>query len=240
MARQRQLSTRRAQIEEQRARRNLILALIATVTLGIIFLIFVMPLLFRVVVQVAQRGNEGANTGDTIPPQRPVFQPPEEFMNSKDFSVKGFTEAGAKVELVVNGQVVATTEAGDDGSFTLNTTLDEEEHDLLVVATDAAGNTSQSANYQVTVDTTAPTLLIDSPENNTTFNLRSEQVVSIIGKLSEKGEVRVNGSRTTTNEDGEFTARFTLKEGDNDIVIIGIDQAGNESEPTELDIDYDP
>lgn len=236
----RQLSTRRAQIEEQRARRNLVLALIATITLGILFLIFVMPLLFRVVVQFSQRGNEVINSGDTIPPQRPVFQPPEEFVNNEDFTISGFTEASAKVELVVDGQVVSTTEAGDDGAFSLNTTLEEGEHDLLVVATDAAGNTSQSSNYLVTVDTTKPTLLIDSPENNTTYTLRSEQVVSIIGKLSEKGEVRVNGSRTTTNEDGEFTARFTLKEGDNDIVIIGIDQAGNESEPTELDIDYDP
>jgi hypothetical protein len=240
MARQRPLSTRRAQIEEQRARRNLVLALVVTITLGILFLIFAMPLIFRVVVQFARQGGEGTSIGDTIPPQRPVFQPPAEFMNSKEFSINGFTEAKAKVDLVIDGQVVATTEAGDDGGFSLKTNLDEKQYDILVAATDEAGNMSQSSNYSVTVDTTKPTLLIDSPKNNTTFTLRSEQVVSIIGMLSEKGEVRVNGSRHTTNEDGEFTARFTLKEGDNDIEIIGIDQAGNQSDATVLDINYDP
>jgi len=235
-----QLSTRRAQIEENKARRNLFLALFVTITLGILFLIFAMPLLFRVVVQFSQRGNDNTAAGDTFPPQRPVFQPPEEFEKTKDFTLTGYTEAGAKVELVIDGQVVSTTEADQDGAFSFTTSMEEGEHDLLVAATDDAGNTSQSSNYPVTIDVTTPSLSIDSPENNATFTVRSEQVVSIIGMLSEPGEVRVNGSRTTTNEDGEFTARLSLAEGENTVVVIGVDDAGNESAPTELKLNYRP
>lgn len=236
----RQLSSRRAQIEERRARRNLIISFVVILTLGVLFLVFVIPLVFRVVVQVAQRGSEAVVANDTIPPQRPVFQPPEKFLKQKAFSLNGFTEAKAKVELVINGQIVATSEADDDGHFLLETTLEEGEHELLVTASDAAGNLSQSSNYPVTIDTTAPSLRITSPENNTTFTVRSEQVVSITGSLSEKGSVRAGAARTSTNDDGEFTARLTLNEGENKIEVVGVDQAGNESAKTELTLRYEP
>lgn len=227
---------------EKKARRNIILAIILAVVFSAIFLFVIMPVVFEVAINFARSNSTGDGflTTDTIPPQRPAFQPPEEFLNEDKLTLSGFTEAGAKVELLIDGQLAAETAADDQGAFSVEHNLAPGEYRLQVKAIDDAKNESVSESYLVTVDVAAPTLKIESPKTESVFTLRSEKVVSIKGQASEQGRIYVNGSLVFTDEDGNFESRVSLGEGDNEIKIEAEDQAGNRSEPVVLKLYYRP
>lgn len=227
-------------MEQQKAKRNLILAILLAIVIGVVFLFVAVPLIFQFAIDYARRKESGIVFTDTIPPQKPAFQPPEKFLKSKELQLSGYTEAGAQVELVLNGQSYATTTADEEGEFTFTENLDEGDYNLIVNAADEAGNVNTSAEYQVTVDVTTPTLEIEKPENDQVFTLRSEKVVQIAGKLSEQGRVYVNGSLVNTDEEGAFTTSLALGEGENTLKFRGEDQAGNATEEQEIKVRYEP
>jgi len=234
------VSTRRVRLEQQKATRNLIVAVILAVIIGVVFLFVAVPVIFQFAIDFARSKDAGVVFSDTIPPQKPVFQPPEEFVNTTELNLSGYTEAKAQVELIIDGQSIATVTANDDGEFSFTQNLEEGEHTLVVEASDAAGNQSDSNDYVITVDTTTPTLTIESPENGKIFTLRSEQVVTVSGSLGEPGTVYVSGSLTNTDEEGAFSTRYTLGEGENSIKVRGEDKAGNQTDEQEIKVQYRP
>lgn len=238
----RRVSTRRAKMAEKKARRNIVVAIILAVILMGIFLFVIMPIVFEVAINFARNNHtgDGILTSDTIPPQKPAFQPPEEFTNEEKLTINGFTEPAAKVELIVDSLVFSETVADEQGAFSFEESLEAGEHQVQVKAMDDSKNESVSSSYPVTVDVTAPSLNISNPQDETTYTLRSEKVLTIEGAASEKGTVYVNGSLVFTDEDGNFTSSYSLGDGDNEIEIVAEDQAGNKSETTKLTIYYRP
>ena len=72
----------------------------------------------------------------------------------------GATEPGARVDLIVNGVVIATVTAAVDGNYTFNLApLADGTYNVKVRATDGAGNVSaDSPQMALIIDTTAPVL----------------------------------------------------------------------------------
>ncbi len=234
------VSSRRAKIEQQKAQRNLLVAIFLSVVGGLAFLVFAVPLIFQFALNFARSNAPEVVSTDTIPPQKPVFQPPAEYLNEKKLVISGYTEAAAQVELIVDGQSNATTTANEEGAFTFESELSEGEHSIVVEAKDEAGNTSATSEYLVSVDITAPTLTIDQPKPDAVFTLRSERAMKVVGRLSEAGTVYVNGAINMTDEEGAFETSLSLGEGENSITIKGEDLAGNSSEETTFKVFYRP
>lgn len=238
---QKRVSLRRATIQEKRAQRQGLVAIVVGILLLFIFVFVLIPLLFDIALRFARRGGSGGIlTSDTLPPQRPVLTPLSDHSKETNFEVKGFTEAKAQVSLLIDGSEQSTNQADDDGAFTFAFTMSEGEHEVWVVAMDESKNMSESDRYALVVDTTTPSLTIESPQPGAVFTLPRERVLSIKGKASEKGTVFVKGSRVTTAEDGSFSTTLTLGDGMNEISFRVEDQAGNSSEEQKLNVEYRP
>ncbi len=237
-----QISTRRAKIEERKARQQAFLAIVVAIVLGLLFLFILLPFVLRTAASLARDENPfQTEVEDTLPPQRPVIEPLNEFQSDPNLEVNGYTESGAIVTLVVDGNEQAPVTADDTGSFSFTVTLEEGEHEIWLFAEDEAENNSGITRvYPVTVDVTSPTLEVTEPQNNATFTLPREKTISVAGKASEKGTVFVNGSRNTTEEEGNFSTRVQLGEGDNTITLFAEDEAGNRSDEQALTVKYMP
>jgi hypothetical protein len=156
----------------------------------------------------------------------------------------------ARVELSVDsGQwtTVFSPATGDSAPAGWNLTLELEDgfHTLEARATDASGNPN-STLVSFFVDTVAPNVFITSPVPGYLTNL-SELAV---GGLSETGaSVTVNGIVARTSG-SSFSAVIRLSEGQNEIVAVAVDAAGNSNQssitvtldtvPPKMSVRYDP
>ncbi len=232
---------RRATIQEKKAKKQGMIAVVFGVIILLVFVFVLVPMLFDLAVRSARQGSGPTLQADTLPPQRPVMNPLPPFSKETEYELKGYTEADAQVSLVIDGVEAMVSRADDDGAFSFTFSLTEGEHDIWTVAQDEAGNVSpESERYAVTVDVTAPTVSLESPTNGQVFTLPRERVLTIKGKVSEAGIVFVRGSRVSTDSEGNFSTTMSLGEGANEITYYAQDFAENTSEEHTLTVEYRP
>ncbi|MFR0692530.1 Ig-like domain-containing protein [Enterobacterales bacterium AE_CKDN230030158-1A_HGKHYDSX7] len=168
-------------------------------------------------------------------------------------TIDGKTEPGAEITATFpTGEVMTTTaDANGDWSVTPTQPLPEGNNDIVVVATDPAGNQSEPTVIAVVVDTTAPTApeahldpASDSGEKGD--GITNDTTPTIDGKTEPGAEITVTfptGEVMTTtadaNGDWSVTPTQPLPEGNNDITVIATDPAGNQSEPTVIAVVID-
>ncbi|MEW5851248.1 MAG: DUF4215 domain-containing protein [Myxococcota bacterium] len=119
---------------------------------------------------------QSAFTVDTVPPDPPVITTPADntVTSERTPTISGVAEAGSRVEIFVDGTLLATVTAGADGRYSYTPGTGEElvsgDHTISVTATDGAGNTSAPSTVDITVDpnaadTTPPeTLIFQAPD----------------------------------------------------------------------------
>lgn len=94
-------------------------------------------------------------------------------------------------------------------------------------AIDITGNINIST-VRVIIDTTAPSINITSPKDGDIFNAKN---ITVTGKTEKNVKLYVNKEMANVSEDGNFTANIILKnEGENIILVIAEDSAGNKAE----------
>jgi len=116
-----------------------------------------------------------------------------------------------------------------------NTTMTGIERDnwVIVYANDTAGNENSSANVSFTIDTTAPTITLLSPEN-ITYNYRMILINSTVTDLSgvSIAIAEINGTDNFTLVDGFsgewYHLGYVFAEGTNTLRIFANDTVGNE------------
>jgi len=104
--------------------------------------------------------------------------------------------------------------------------LKEGSHTFSVKAKDEAGNESEVLIYTFIVDITPPELEVTSPQDGTQAK---DKLIDITGKTEPNIKVDVNGIIVNSDSQGNFTASYSLNEGDNLLTIKAIDKAGNET-----------
>lgn len=168
---------------------------------------------------------------DVIPPQSPVLSALPEATNSSSLLVEGYTEAGASLDLLINDSVSTASEAGGDGSFSMVGTLASGSNRVYLRATDKSGNTSTSEVKMVTFDNKEIGLSIVSPRDGSEFFGKNNRVIDISGEVNKPdSQVIINSSFVVVGKNGNFTHRFQLADGDNEIKIVASDKAGNMAE----------
>ena len=187
-------------------------------------------------------GTESTPTTFQTPadPNTPVATPIVETVTgstTKGYEVKGTAEVGTTIEVRdAAGTVLDTATTGTDGKYTV--TLDSgtatANQTLSVVAKNASGTESQPATATTPADVTAPTVdnitgnsgsgyeITGTADSNTTIEVRDPS-----GEVIGTGTSDANGDFTVTLPTG------TTNPGDT-LTVIGKDNAGNESQPTEV------
>ena len=130
-------------------------------------------------------------------------------------------DAGSIAQVLVEGVSASITGNG----FSASVEITEGAHTLTVVATDAAGNVG-SASVDVTLDTTAPAVSIDTPADG---SATTEAQVSVAGSATDVNgiaSVVVNGI-VAALAGGSFEATVPLSTGPNTLTAIATDTAGN-------------
>ncbi|RXV45023.1 Ig-like domain-containing protein [Enterococcus faecalis] len=187
-------------------------------------------------------GTESTPTTFQTPadPNTPVATPIVETVTgstTKGYEVKGTAEVGTTIEVRdAAGTVLGTATTGTDGKYTV--TLDPGKatanQTLSVVAKNASGTESQPATATTPADVTAPTV------DNITGNSGSGYEITGTADPNTTIEVRDPAGAVigtgTSDTNGDFTVTLptgTTNPGDT-LTVIGKDNAGNESQPTEV------
>src|SRR5699024_4493145 len=87
---------------------------------------------------------------------------------------------------------------------------------------------NESDLFTITLDTLAPILTIESPEDNDRTN---RETATIEGMVEDEhlDTVSVNGQETAVSDNEAFSQRVLLDEGENIIEITATDLVGNET-----------
>ncbi len=177
---------------------------------------------------------------DQLAPRPPTLNTIPEATSSAEIDLSGYAEAGTTTQLYVRGISVADSVVDNEGEFEfLGVHLREGENEIYAVAKDDQGNESdESTTYVVTMDKTPPELSLESPTNGDRF-FDNDNPITIKGVAEEDVEVRINGRFIRTNSDGSFETTLSLNDGDNEIEVKAIDEAGNETND-KVTVNYTP
>lgn len=178
---------------------------------------------------------------DIIAPYSPRLNALPKITNEKEISVSGFTEAGAKVKLFLNGEDYSSVLADKEGEFSFEKVpLKKDKNTIYVIAIDNSGNESDpSATHEVIYDEKAPEIEIEEPKEGSVFEGKAEQTIQILGLVTKGARILINESQAIVDDEGNFSYFFTLDKGENKIKIEAIDPAGNKAEE-ELTVIYNP
>jgi len=140
--------------------------------------------------------------------------------------VPGFALASsAKVEVQLNGKVVATTPVDDQGRFAAGLVLVEGPN--TVVTTLLRGNeVVNSSSWNVVLKRTPPALTLVRPNPG---DIVDGKGVIVEGKSEPRTTIRVNDRIVSANQDGTFSDTLTSNPGALVIQVVSRDQAGNET-----------
>ncbi|MBT2724297.1 Ig-like domain-containing protein [Bacillus sp. ISL-46] len=153
-------------------------------------------------------------------------------VTDKDTSVTGEAEAGSTVEVKVNGSTIGSAKAGTDGKFTVVIPVQVAGTELVITATDIAGNVSDMT-VVVVKDAIAPTKPVVKQVSD------KDTTVTGLAEDGTKVEVKVNGSVIGTGragEDGQYKVTIPAQKAGTELVIIATDNAGNISNASTIKV----
>ena len=154
-----------------------------------------------------------------------------QLFNASPITVLGSAEFADAVD--VNG-VAATL---NQGTFSAQVSLREGNNTITAVARNASGDAA-AQSIQVTLDTTAPLVTIDSPSDGFVTSNSSVSVAGIINDIvvgtvnGDQAQVTVNGIPANVSNRSYLAADVPLSPGLNTITASGIDKAGNTASAT--------
>ncbi|WP_164670330.1 S8 family peptidase [Virgibacillus doumboii] len=188
----------------------------------------------------ASEGNYMIRARVSYEVEAPVITSPAEELitNESEITVEGTASPTTTVKLMNNGEEVGTAEVGDNGQFSIPTELTEGANEFKAVSMMNGGVTGESEAVTVTLDTMSPELNIDSPQDGDKTN---RETVTVEGTVSDANLdwVKVNGRQANVADDGTYSQRILLNNGENEIEVVSQDLAGNvQSKSITIDVDF--
>jgi putative cell wall-binding protein len=143
-------------------------------------------------------------------------------------AVTGTAEKGSTIDVIVDGSDKFTGLAGADGQFTVKIPVQKAGSEIVVTATDKAGNVSNGTSVTVK-DVTGPA--------RPTVNEVTDQSTVVTGTAEKGSTVFVNFDQTTlgsstTKDDGSFTVSIPVQQAGRTLYVYAVDKAGNSSDST--------
>jgi hypothetical protein len=173
--------------------------------------------------------NQPTIKDDFIPPSPPRLFLQYEATNSATITLSGSGEPGTTVFVTQNKNSLGDLVVGDEGNFAItNVNLTDGQNVFSAVAVDNAGNKSQAATPEVIYYLHKPPKLeISSPADGQKFT-GANNFVEVKGTTDAGARITVNDRVVIVAANGSFSYRLGLVSGDNQVVILATDRAGNQ------------
>lgn len=217
-----------------------------TLYLSIVGIAIVLFLLFRFGIDILVSFSSfisGSNNSQTTTTNNqinfiapPILNPLIPATNSAQIVITGKALKGQKINLYLNGQGVDQIQTNNDGIFTFNETLKNGDNQIKVRAMQNNKNSDFSNTFDVVFKNSPPTLDVTSPTDGQSFK-KDQNTASVTGKTDQGTTVTVNGFWAVVDDNNNYSYTLSLQNGDNQIKIIAIDQAGNKTEK-DLKVNY--
>jgi len=232
--------SRLARKTDQKTKKNLLFNI-----LGIILIIFLafkfgIPLLANLssFLSGSKTNQELLNSNNPSFIAPPILDSFPEATASAEIIISGIASENQLIDLYINGNLVNTTKTGDNGRFSFNEVINPGENTIKTKAI-AGDKESNFSNTIITAFKSAPpSLNIISPTNDQSFE-KDQNFVDIRGTTDVDAKITVNGFWAITDGNGNFSYRLPLQNGDNNIIIISTDAAGNNTEKN-MKVTYSP
>ncbi|MBI2268324.1 MAG: hypothetical protein HYU80_02615 [Candidatus Blackburnbacteria bacterium] len=226
--------SRRLRVEEKRKTRKAYLLITLSGLLLVGFVFFGTNSLAQL---TSLMGNSNGNSKsqsqeDKTPPARPNMDTLPHNTQTDKLIVTGKAEVGSRLKLYKNEEVVREATILDDSKFSLEIKLSKGKNIIWVTATDASGNESEKIPQTVFFDLEPPKLEISSPSDGESFGGTDEETLTINGTTEPEAKVTVNDRIAAVDGTGNFTVKYTLSEGQNELLFVAIDPAENKTEKT--------
>ena len=146
--------------------------------------------------------------------------------NSARLKISGYSPDGNKIEIYKDGEKVADTTVSD-GKFEYDEiNLDNGSNEIKVKAvTDSGGQSDFSQTAIVNLIKKEPQLSVSSPVDGQNFSGNNH--VAVQGSTDVNAQVFANGFLANVTNDGKFSVTIPLVDGDNNIEVKALDEAGN-------------
>lgn len=233
-------NSRLQRLEEQRSAKKA--ALLSILTLGIVVMaaIFGIPALVRLALFVGDLNSAAkpVDKSDTIAPVPPSLYSAYTATNSASLAVSGIAEPGSTVYVTNNGDPAGNVVAKEDGTFQFsNVSLKDGNNELKAVAVDQSSNSSSpSKAVNVYYSTKQPKLEVDTPTEGQRIT-GAETNIDVKGTTDPANKILVNDRMAVVNNEGKWAFRIGLANGDNTIVVVATDKAGNTARK-EIKVNY--
>jgi hypothetical protein len=220
---------------ERKTQRTMILSIIGI--LVILFLLFKFGIDALVNFSVFISGSKNQTTTQdsnqlnyvTVPTLNPLSQA----TNSAHIIITGQSTKDYSILLYINNNNVDQVNADKNGGFIFKEDLTSGDNQIKVKAKSNNKQSDFSDSINVVFKNSAPTLDISSPSDGQSFNknlVNTNNTINVTGKTDQGVSVTVNGFWAVVNDSGNFSYTLPLQNGDNQLKIIAVDQAGNKTE----------
>lgn len=175
-----------------------------------------------------------ASIADNATLAPPILNIPYEATNTATISVKGYATALSSVEIYIDDELQTTTKAKEDGNFSTDLILlNLGTNNISGKAIDEKGNKSlPSKPIRITYKNEKPTLELKEPQDNVTVKGDKKVLVSGLTDANKGIAISANGIRLIVNSEGQFSQSIDISEGDNNIIVVATDTAGNSAQIT--------
>jgi len=156
----------------------------------------------------------------------PNLDPIPAATNSANLNIRGFAAEGESVELYLNNNPSAKTET-TSGNFSFeDIKLQDGENSIAAKSLSSTGQESEfSKTLTINLDTQSPALTVENPQQNQSFSANNR--IKVSGKADQDSQVYANGFLANINSEGQFEILIPVAEGDSQVEIRAIDEAGN-------------
>lgn len=149
------------------------------------------------------------------------------------------TYSDAQIELFVNGNLYDTAPLTQDQKFIFEKVkLTEGENSIKARVKKGDQASSFTRIYDVNYSQGNPKLDVTTPSDGQQFS-RGDQTITVQGTTDPDNTVTVNGSRAIVDSLGNFSYYLNLSDGDNNLTISAVNQAGQKTEKT-LKVNFKP
>jgi len=229
---------------EQRTKRQTLFFL-----LGIFSILFLLGIFFVPFVQTVGKffslfknektSSSVVRTGKSllIPP---VLSPIPTATNSASISISGITvQKDVVVQLFINDSKESEIPTQEDGTFEFENVGLQEGRNVIKARVKRGTEFSKfSDEYQIIYKASKPLLEIVSPSDGATYS-KDDNQITLKGKTDPENSVTVNGFLAVVDQEGSFSYPLSLQNGENRILVVAKDQAGNATEK-EIKVFYNP
>lgn len=146
--------------------------------------------------------------------------------NSATILIEGTVENVSSLQFYLNGEKVETlnTQNKSDFSQEIGSLKAGSNNVYLLALLENSKERKQTDTYTVIYKTNEPKLDISEPGDG---SKTSKDEIKVAGKTDLGNSIRINDLPVVVDTNGNFQASVRLKEGENKIVIVAQDDAGN-------------